>query len=37
MAATIKDNTALIPVVLFAIFVTFVAICIAKGTKKAYE
>jgi hypothetical protein len=37
MAANIKNQTALIPFVLFAIFVTFVAICIAKGTKKAYE
>lgn len=35
--ATIKNNTAMIPFVLFTIFAIFVAIGIAKGNKKAYD
>lgn len=37
MKANIKDQTGLIPFVLFGIFAIIVAIGIAKGTKKAYE
>jgi hypothetical protein len=37
MSANIKDQTALIPFVLFLTFAIIVAIGIAKGTKKAYE
>jgi hypothetical protein len=37
MAANIKNQTALIPFVLFGIFAIIVAVSIAKGTKKAYE